>query len=80
MNRSENINEEANCSVGLSRIAVSETHGEDSPYFDGWKAYNENPYHELNNPLGVIQMGLAENQVSNSFNNIYALIKRNYAF
>ncbi|KAM7509642.1 hypothetical protein LguiA_020095 [Lonicera macranthoides] len=65
MNReNKNINEEANYSVGLSRIAVSETHGEDSPYFDGWKAYDENPYHELKNPLGVIQMGLAENQVS----------------
>ncbi|GMY36249.1 1-aminocyclopropane-1-carboxylate synthase 7 [Fagus crenata] len=51
-------------SVGLSKVAVSETHGEDSPYFAGWKAYNENPYHELHNPSGVIQMGLAENQVS----------------
>jgi hypothetical protein len=51
-------------SVRLSKVAVSETHGEDSPYFAGWKAYDENPYHELDNPLGVIQMGLAENQVS----------------
>ena len=51
-------------SVGLSKVAVSETHGENSPYFAGWKAYDEDPYHELNNPLGVIQMGLAENQVS----------------
>ncbi|PIA30559.1 hypothetical protein AQUCO_05500094v1 [Aquilegia coerulea] len=51
-------------SVGLSKIAVSDTHGEDSPYFAGWKAYDENPYHESNNPEGVIQMGLAENQVS----------------
>lgn len=50
-------------SVGLSKVAVSDTHGEDSPYFAGWKAYDENPYDELNNPLGVIQMGLAENQV-----------------
>ncbi|CAN1340733.1 1-aminocyclopropane-1-carboxylate synthase 7 [Linum perenne] len=50
--------------VTLSRIAVSETHGEDSPYFAGWKAYDENPYHETTNPSGVIQMGLAENQVS----------------
>ncbi|KAK6151902.1 hypothetical protein DH2020_014537 [Rehmannia glutinosa] len=45
-------------------MAVSETHGEDSPYFAGWKAYDENPYDELCNPSGVIQMGLAENQVS----------------
>ncbi|KAE7998588.1 hypothetical protein FH972_003119 [Carpinus fangiana] len=51
-------------SVRLSKVAVSETHGEDSPYFAGWKAYDEDPYHELDNPLGVIQMGLAENQVS----------------
>ncbi|CAN1159903.1 1-aminocyclopropane-1-carboxylate synthase 7 [Linum perenne] len=45
-------------------MAVSETHGEDSPYFAGWKAYDENPYDETTNPTGVIQMGLAENQVS----------------
>ncbi|KAK4483653.1 hypothetical protein RD792_010854 [Penstemon davidsonii] len=51
-------------SVSLSKVALSETHGEDSPYFAGWKAYDENPYDELNNPSGVIQMGLAENQVS----------------
>nr|AAF22112.1 1-aminocyclopropane-1-carboxylate synthase 5 [Lupinus albus] len=50
--------------VKLSNIAISETHGEDSPYFAGWKAYDENPYHEITNPSGVIQMGLAENQVS----------------
>ncbi|KAI9119185.1 hypothetical protein K1719_009860 [Acacia pycnantha] len=50
--------------VELSNVAVSETHGEDSPYFAGWKAYDENPYDELTNPSGVIQMGLAENQVS----------------
>ncbi|XP_031252399.1 1-aminocyclopropane-1-carboxylate synthase 7 [Pistacia vera] len=51
-------------SVELSKVAVSETHGEDSPYFAGWKAYDEDPYQESNNPSGVIQMGLAENQVS----------------
>ena len=50
--------------VELSNVAVSETHGEDSPYFAGWKAYDENPYDEFTNPSGVIQMGLAENQVS----------------
>ncbi|KAL0333807.1 UNVERIFIED_CONTAM: 1-aminocyclopropane-1-carboxylate synthase 7 [Sesamum angustifolium] len=51
-------------SVGLSKVAVSETHCEKSPYFAGWRAYDENPYDELCNPSGVIQMGLAENQVS----------------
>ncbi|XP_039166362.1 1-aminocyclopropane-1-carboxylate synthase 7-like [Eucalyptus grandis] len=55
---------EAAPSVQLSSIAVSETHGENSPYFAGWKAYDENPYNEASNPSGVIQMGLAENQVS----------------
>ncbi|GLJ40450.1 hypothetical protein SUGI_0833430 [Cryptomeria japonica] len=48
----------------LSRRATSNGHGEDSPYFDGWKAYDRNPYHPHKNPSGVIQMGLAENQLS----------------
>ncbi|XP_071722376.1 1-aminocyclopropane-1-carboxylate synthase 7-like [Rutidosis leptorrhynchoides] len=50
--------------VVLSKTALSSTHGEDSPYFAGWKAYDENPYDQITNPSGVIQMGLAENQVS----------------
>ncbi|XP_068653342.1 1-aminocyclopropane-1-carboxylate synthase 7-like [Aristolochia californica] len=50
--------------VGLSAVATSDTHGEDSPYFAGWKAYDHDPYDALKNPSGVIQMGLAENQVS----------------
>uniref|UniRef100_I1NL24 Aminotransferase class I/classII large domain-containing protein n=2 Tax=Oryza glaberrima TaxID=4538 RepID=I1NL24_ORYGL len=48
----------------LSQVATSAAHGEDSPYFAGWKAYDEDPYHAVDNPDGVIQMGLAENQVS----------------
>ncbi|XP_062208365.1 1-aminocyclopropane-1-carboxylate synthase 5-like [Phragmites australis] len=48
----------------LSRVATSGAHGEDSPYFAGWKSYEENPYDAVSNPSGVIQMGLAENQVS----------------
>ncbi|KAJ3693834.1 hypothetical protein LUZ60_009314 [Juncus effusus] len=48
----------------LSEIAISSTHGEDSPYFAGWRAYDDDPYDSINNPSGVIQMGLAENQVS----------------
>ncbi|CAM8974487.1 unnamed protein product [Rhodiola kirilowii] len=48
----------------LSTAAMSSGHGEDSPYFDGWKAYNNNPFHPTLNPNGVIQMGLAENQLS----------------
>ena len=50
--------------VELSEIAMSETHGENSPYFVGWKAYDQIPYNESTNPSGIIQMGLAENQVS----------------
>lgn len=47
----------------LSKIATNDQHGENSPYFDGWKAYEKNPFHPRKNPQGVIQMGLAENQV-----------------
>jgi 1-aminocyclopropane-1-carboxylate synthase len=47
----------------LSKIATNDKHGENSPYFDGWKAYESNPFHPTKNPQGVIQMGLAENQV-----------------
>ena len=47
----------------LSMIATNDGHGENSPYFDGWKAYDSNPFHPTQNPDGVIQMGLAENQV-----------------
>ncbi|XP_027352117.1 1-aminocyclopropane-1-carboxylate synthase 1-like [Abrus precatorius] len=47
----------------LSEIATNNKHGENSPYFDGWKAYDSNPFHPTENPQGVIQMGLAENQL-----------------
>ncbi|KAJ0104658.1 hypothetical protein Patl1_17641 [Pistacia atlantica] len=47
----------------LSKIASGNGHGENSPYFDGWKAYETDPYHPTDNPNGVIQMGLAENQL-----------------
>ncbi|KAK6137423.1 hypothetical protein DH2020_028846 [Rehmannia glutinosa] len=46
----------------LSKIATNDGHGENSAFFDGWKAYDSDPYHPTNNPNGVIQMGLAENQ------------------
>lgn len=52
----------------LSKMATGNGHGENSPYFDGWKAYDSNPFHPTKNPNGVIQMGLAENQVSISKN------------
>ncbi|KAG7635238.1 Aminotransferase class I/classII [Arabidopsis suecica] len=47
----------------LSKLALSDKHGEASPYFHGWKAYDNNPFHPTHNPQGVIQMGLAENQL-----------------
>ncbi|KAL6557173.1 acetyl-coenzyme A synthetase 2 [Orobanche minor] len=52
-----------NCHL-LSKLATNNEHGENSPYFDGWKAYDNNPFHTTKNPNGVIQMGLAENQLS----------------
>ncbi|OAY59767.1 1-aminocyclopropane-1-carboxylate synthase [Manihot esculenta] len=59
----------------LSKIATGKGHGEDSPYFDGWKAYDSDPYHPTKNPSGVIQMGLAENQLC--FDLIQEWIKNN---
>lgn len=48
----------------LSRKATCNTHGQDSSYFLGWEEYEKNPYDEVKNPDGIIQMGLAENQVT----------------
>ncbi|XP_047312536.1 1-aminocyclopropane-1-carboxylate synthase 3-like [Impatiens glandulifera] len=48
----------------LSRKAMCNSHGQDSSYFLGWQEYEKNPYHHLHNPSGIIQMGLAENQLS----------------
>lgn len=47
----------------LSKKATCNTHGQDSSYFLGWEEYEKNPYDEVRNPTGIIQMGLAENQV-----------------
>ncbi|XP_078442839.1 1-aminocyclopropane-1-carboxylate synthase 3-like [Wolffia australiana] len=44
--------------------ATCESHGQDSSYFIGWQEYERNAYHEFTNPNGIIQMGLAENQLS----------------
>lgn len=78
MERSSNNNNNNNNVVELSRVAVSDTHGEDSPYFAGWKAYDENPYDESHNPSGVIQMGLAENQVINKLFHIINFLFNKY--
>lgn len=48
----------------LSTIATCNSHGQDSSYFLGWEEYEKNPYDEVRNPKGIIQMGLAENQLS----------------
>ncbi|KAL1333275.1 hypothetical protein HN51_062057 [Arachis hypogaea] len=48
----------------LSTKATCNSHGQDSSYFLGWQEYEKNPYDEILNPKGIIQMGLAENQLS----------------
>ncbi|TKY55586.1 1-aminocyclopropane-1-carboxylate synthase CMA101 [Spatholobus suberectus] len=48
----------------LSTKATCNSHGQDSLYFQGWQEYEKNPYDEVRNPKGIIQMGLAENQLS----------------
>ncbi|KAF6136750.1 hypothetical protein GIB67_020072 [Kingdonia uniflora] len=48
----------------LSKKATCNSHGQDSSYFLGWQEYEKNPYDEVQNPEGIIQMGLAENQLS----------------
>nr|GLL25213.1 1-aminocyclopropane-1-carboxylate synthase-like [Ipomoea trifida] len=59
----------------LSKMATNDQHGENSPYFDGWKSYDKDPFHPTRNPHGVIQMGLAENQLS--FDLVEEWIKKN---
>lgn len=49
----------------LSTKATCNSHGQDSSYFLGWQEYEKNPFHEVSNTNGIIQMGLAENQVIN---------------
>nr|AJF36209.1 1-aminocyclopropane-1-carboxylate synthase 2 [Trifolium repens] len=48
----------------LSTKATCNSHGQDSSYFLGWEEYEKNPYDDVHNPKGIIQMGLAENQLS----------------
>lgn len=50
--------------MALSLKASCNSHGQDSSYFLGWQEYDKNPYDHIRNPTGIIQMGLAENQVS----------------
>ncbi|KAJ9562387.1 hypothetical protein OSB04_007547 [Centaurea solstitialis] len=48
----------------LSSKVTNNAHGQDSSYFLGWEEYEKNPYDQIDNPDGIIQMGLAENQLS----------------
>ncbi|XP_042492772.1 1-aminocyclopropane-1-carboxylate synthase 3-like [Macadamia integrifolia] len=48
----------------LSKKVTCNSHGQDSSYFLGWQEYEKNPYDEVRNPDGILQMGLAENQLS----------------
>ncbi|KAH0854674.1 LOW QUALITY PROTEIN: hypothetical protein HID58_057790 [Brassica napus] len=48
----------------LSSKVINESHGQDSSYFLGWQEYEKNPFDETLNPSGIVQMGLAENQLS----------------
>nr|BAC56949.1 ACC synthase [Phyllostachys edulis] len=48
----------------LSKKAGCNSHGQDSSYFLGWQEYEKNPFDPAANPGGIIQMGLAENQLS----------------
>ncbi|KAL0361178.1 UNVERIFIED_CONTAM: 1-aminocyclopropane-1-carboxylate synthase 3 [Sesamum radiatum] len=59
----------------LSRKATCKSHGEDSSYFLGWQEYEKNPYDPVRNPSGIIQLGLAENQLS--FDLLESWIARN---
>ena len=61
----------------LSRKAMCNTHGQDSSYFLGWQEYKKNPCNEVQNTNGVIQMGLAKNQVRHNSrsNNIISVLK-----
>ncbi|KAI3758459.1 hypothetical protein L6452_06022 [Arctium lappa] len=48
----------------LSKKASVDSHGEESSYFMGLQEYEKNPYDPVHNPSGIIQLGLAENQLS----------------
>ncbi|GLT46841.1 hypothetical protein SLA2020_205710 [Shorea laevis] len=50
--------------MGLLSRKVTCNNGQNSSYFLGWQEYEKNPYDDVKNPKGIIQMGLAENQLS----------------
>ncbi|KAI9118411.1 hypothetical protein K1719_010743 [Acacia pycnantha] len=61
--------------MASKKATSEESHGQDSPYFVGWQEYEKNPYHPSSNPSGIIQMGLAENQLS--FDIVEAWLEKN---
>ncbi|KAJ4957332.1 hypothetical protein NE237_014115 [Protea cynaroides] len=50
--------------VYISSRASTIAKSDDNPYYVGLKKVTEDPYDALNNPDGVIQLGLAENKLS----------------
>lgn len=50
--------------VRISARANSVAKPSDSPYYIGLEKASEDPYDRLNNPDGIIQLGLSENRVS----------------
>jgi hypothetical protein len=56
------------------KASCDQSHGQDSPYFLGWQEYEKNSYHEVQNSTGIIQMGLAENQVRELNNSVFLFI------
>ncbi|XP_049403451.1 1-aminocyclopropane-1-carboxylate synthase 4-like [Solanum stenotomum] len=50
--------------VVLSKLATNKQYAENLPYVEGMKAYDNNPFHPVKNPNGVILMNLADNQLS----------------
>lgn len=49
--------------VHVSSRASSIAKPNDSPYYIGLDRVQEDPYDEINNPNGIIQLGLSENRV-----------------
>ena len=60
----------------LSSKAMLDGHGEESPYFQGWKEYEKIAYDDVQNPTGIVQMGLAENKVRNIY--LFIIVQKMY--
>lgn len=64
--------------VRISARGSSIAKPDDSPYYIGLNKFRDDPYDKINNPNGIIQLGLAENTVnlnlSYSFSFLYLFI------